>query len=1228
MSSTKETGLNQSSKEHEGFRSPYSGPILDPFEEIEITKLEKNSGLSQPFFMDSKGQFYNLHYVHISQEQIQNSNNKTKSEITNFDPYVFNPEEEKRDVKLERVNEYGYQDQIETKPFPVPQDFESFEDYEQATLDWENETLNKIGSLQLPEPIGSNIYQLTDTNLQQKTITETITETEIDESNENELDQSVEQLTTQDNQNLTEDIDINDEELESFLEDPKMILSNNDQLELLQIFEKQNPKSNKNKLTNLAIDLDSILNQKTPWDSSLIPKEPEPEFYKTFSEYERACRRWALIVSKQINSMPMHPRQLEKQALLKPHKKKLKKKKKEFIDFSRDFATWRNMMISKLSKHLPISSSMEFKQSEICSTKLLINSNQKDTWSELSTNCKENISKIFENFTNTLKLNNKLFNSNNAPIVGRYRASLQKKKKKPQNNNFSNHALFRYDLKNILNNKRYPTKNKSKKNVFHYSIPPYELSSPISWKFVAFSKKYSNYKREIDYVDYGYRFQKFYSKFLVNKYPPKKFEKPDIIQNLFIDLLINYYLNIISKRFRNLKSKNVRKLLDLIDSNIAFKSDEIGSIFLQKPEIIEEYLLTGISDRSSTISVHFLFIIHQLLTNDQELLVKFPKKEEKKQFNSRMFNKGNTTNDLNKNKKKEKNNKNKDEKTAIQETEKKDNKKQKGFYYLIDQICRSKFNHTQISSKIILEKLKSPNLISEFGSNYTNDRKIIINYLFSHPSMNQLNILENKRNNQKTFSNLNETITKQIEQYLKRREEIYDQYEENDNLQDGFQNNLITYKNILSSPPFSLKILTNYFISMYRTFTRNNNTLILNHSILLSETFYNEIITKLKINLHKHLPTINILVKFLKEMVQCLIKLQLVVGTHRPENIITPKKLPKSPRSSSKKKIQFQSSNLKRMQKSGSVGNFQSVQNMLSKSSSIYDLNINSMFLDNDENVHKKIVFKENKILQIINLLQNAPKYAMKIRKNLLKTLSLLMKERSVYLTIYSSSSFFQNLKDFCNEVEDYKFNKAAWKLFYQVILYHSETMTYLIDNDLLKNFVDILTVGSGYGLVNQLYYFEKLFRMAEIEEKRVLRNAGAFYIRYYEANPLLSYQKDTKLLCNWFTVTLQYTRFCRIHRSIVVTFSGNSFVKLARLFITFKVNKNCSKLFNEFKNSQEYFDVFEWFQQIWVNYSDNSKSSKSLLSKKRKKKPIRKKKKVVAKTLQYPKKTKKFKFK
>ncbi|KAJ3431096.1 sca1 complex scaffold protein scaa [Anaeramoeba flamelloides] len=154
----------------------------------------------------------------------------------------------------------------------------------------------------------------------------------------------------------------------------------------------------------------------------------------------------------------------------------------------------------------------------------------------------------------------------------------------------------------------------------------------------------------------------------------------------------------------------------------------------------------------------------------------------------------------------------------------------------------------------------------------------------------------------------------------------------------------------------------------------------------------------------------------------------------------------------------------------------------------------------------KKIIVKEVRLLQILRIIKDAPSKAYKCKSLLIMILIDILKVRSVFLDLYQSGLIFERLQEFCSDVRNFNLNKVSWKLFYTLILYHSETMAFLIKKELLNPFIDLLSVTSGVGVVNQLHYFNKLFQLDSIGRQNFDSYPIHQQIRYYESNALKSY--------------------------------------------------------------------------------------------------------------------------
>lgn len=58
------------------------------------------------------------------------------------------------------------------------------------------------------------------------------------------------------------------------------------------------------------VDEISFKRMRDPWESVLIPEEPNPRDFNTFQDYQEAMVNWASVCIKSSNILPPHPLQL------------------------------------------------------------------------------------------------------------------------------------------------------------------------------------------------------------------------------------------------------------------------------------------------------------------------------------------------------------------------------------------------------------------------------------------------------------------------------------------------------------------------------------------------------------------------------------------------------------------------------------------------------------------------------------------------------------------------------------------------------------------------------------------------------------------------------------------------------------------------------------------------------------------------------------------------------
>ncbi|KAJ6243527.1 sca1 complex scaffold protein scaa [Anaeramoeba flamelloides] len=302
----------------------YLGPDLDP--KITSQKpLKEPLTSKRPIYLDSKGNLYDINYCKLDPKTLevdpeswelglQEEKNTNQNEITM---------ETDQDLKLsqeELINKYTPKNPETILPFPQPEQFESFNDFEQAILDWKKITEKGLGFLQIPKPMGRSFSRpyfggTTSNTTDQKSDGRTSVSSvgSINESFRGSMESRGSRGSIGSRSSITEKIfDKNDSDSSpttSRKSDPRSQMNFN---------HKEMPKTMPG--TNLLMIENDI------WENQLIPVEPDPLFYDSIEEYEIAYLKWGEVVLNTTKKLPPHPSQFVQMYGLKTA---LEKEKKE-----------------------------------------------------------------------------------------------------------------------------------------------------------------------------------------------------------------------------------------------------------------------------------------------------------------------------------------------------------------------------------------------------------------------------------------------------------------------------------------------------------------------------------------------------------------------------------------------------------------------------------------------------------------------------------------------------------------------------------------------------------------------------------------------------------------------------------------------------------------------------------------------------------------------------------
>ncbi|KAN0034841.1 hypothetical protein ACTFIV_001374 [Dictyostelium citrinum] len=262
-----------------------------------LKKVKPRETTGEPVFLSGDGVFYDINYVPVFTHKLpekgslnnnsSNSNNNQTGSSASADNIESNDTEnnqqgEERDDDEEEEEEETLQEQLVHLYNSIPQidEFENFFDYEQAFLDWKYAVDQIFDRTRLPVITGRAYYRPKLSDFQ-KMYRGT--------STFGDYRPSVSSFSIEGGSgSIGGDGDEKSDPLNSEIED-------------------DTAEHNYNEFSLLKDQLES---SSEPWDSLLIPQEPQPIDYNTFEEYDDALMRWASICS-QLPVFPPHPSQLK-----------------------------------------------------------------------------------------------------------------------------------------------------------------------------------------------------------------------------------------------------------------------------------------------------------------------------------------------------------------------------------------------------------------------------------------------------------------------------------------------------------------------------------------------------------------------------------------------------------------------------------------------------------------------------------------------------------------------------------------------------------------------------------------------------------------------------------------------------------------------------------------------------------------------------------------------------
>ncbi|KAN0055710.1 hypothetical protein ACTA71_011593 [Dictyostelium dimigraforme] len=259
-----------------------------------LKKVKPRETTGEPVFLGGDGVFYDINYVPVFTHKLPekgslNNNNNSNNNQTGSSASADNIEsndtennEEGEEDDDEEEEEETLQEQLVHLYNSIPQidEFENFFDYEQAFLDWKYAVDQIFDRTRLPVITGRTYYRPKLSDFQ-KMYRGT--------STFGDYRPSVSSFSIEGGSgSIGGDGDEKSDPLNSEIEDD----------------------TTEHNYSEFSLLKDQLESSGEPWDSLLIPQEPQPIDYNTFEEYDDALMRWASICS-QLPVFPPHPSQLK-----------------------------------------------------------------------------------------------------------------------------------------------------------------------------------------------------------------------------------------------------------------------------------------------------------------------------------------------------------------------------------------------------------------------------------------------------------------------------------------------------------------------------------------------------------------------------------------------------------------------------------------------------------------------------------------------------------------------------------------------------------------------------------------------------------------------------------------------------------------------------------------------------------------------------------------------------
>jgi len=215
-------------------------------------------------------------------------------------------------------------------------------------------------------------------------------------------------------------------------------------------------------------------------------------------------------------------------------------------------------------------------------------------------------------------------------------------------------------------------------------------------------------------------------------------------------------------------------------------------------------------------------------------------------------------------------------------------------------------------------------------------------------------------------------------------------------------------------------------------------------------------------------------------------------------------------------------------------------------------------------------------------------RYSYLIKTNMLSTLRHLFKYYPVFDIIKKEEDFYSRLLSYCKDGASSDFNKEAWRLLYQLMRYHIGTLEVLSKDNILPGFLELVGTSSHITVITSgLHYITKMFNIMEIESKNQKRTKADLKIIEKEMKTLNALFISKSL---FIKIHMIYKKFTTRSAKEDPTY-GLAFIELAKFYNTM-YSPHCSKLFKATIKKPEYKDGLTKIGNMFMSPVSDEQSS------------------------------------